>query len=76
MSALNSSVKNNGAGANVALTVGAEVAKRAVVAGTGAVVGEGNSTCVGTGVELLQAVRNIIPTKVVRSMCFLVMTEL
>lgn len=61
---------------DVALTVGAGVKVNVAVAGSGGVVGEDNSTCVGTGVELLQAVRNIIPTKVVMSMCILVMAEL
>lgn len=69
-------------GVGVAERVGAGVAERVSVAVAGAggvggaMVGEGNSTCVGTGVEVLQAVRKMIPIRVVRSVCFLFMTEL
>lgn len=75
---MNSSVKYMGMG--VGVNVGAGVNVSVAVAGAGgvggAVVGEGNSTCVGTGVEVLQAVRKMIPIRVVRSGSFLFMTEL
>lgn len=75
---MNSSVKYKGMG--VGVNVGAGVNVSVAVAGAGgvggAVVGEGNSTCVGTGVEVLQAVRKMIPIRVVRSGSFLFMTEL
>ena len=67
-------------GMGVGVNVGAGVNVSVAVAGAGgvggAVVGEGNSTCVGTGVEVLQAVRKMIPIRVVRSGSFLFMTEL
>ena len=67
-------------GIGVGVNVGAGVNVNVAVAGAGgvggAMVGEGNSTCVGTGVEVLQAVRKMIPIRVVRSVCFLFMTEL
>lgn len=75
---MNSSVKYMGMGVEV--NVGAGVNVSVAVAGAGgvggAIVGEGNSTCVGTGVEVLQAVRKMIPIRVVRSGSFLFMTEL
>ena len=75
---MNSSVKYMGIG--VGVNVGAGVNVNVAVAGAGgvggAMVGEGNSTCVGTGVEVLQAVRKMIPIRVVRSRSFLFMTEL
>ena len=75
---MNSSVKYMGMGVEV--NVGAGVNVSVAVAGAGGVggtmVGEGNSTCVGTGVEVLQAVRKMIPIRVVRSGSFLFMTEL
>jgi len=67
-------------GMGVGVNVGAGVNVNVAVAGAsrvgGAMVGEGNSTCVGTGVEVLQAVRKMIPIRVVRSVCFFFMTEL
>ena len=67
-------------GMSVGVNVGAGVNVSVAVAGAGgvggAMVGEGNSTCVGTGVEVLQAVRKMIPIRVVRSGSFLFMTEL
>ena len=64
----------------VGVNVGAGVDVSVAVAGAGgvggAVVGEGRDTCVGTGVEVLQAVRKMIPIRVVRSGSFLFMTEL
>lgn len=75
---MNSSVKYMGMG--VGVNVGAGVNVNVAVAGAGgvggAMVGEGNSTCVGTGVEVLQAVRKMIPIRVVKSVYFLFMTEL
>jgi hypothetical protein len=40
------------------------------------VVGTGNSACGGTDVDLIQAVRNIVPIRALRSGCFLFMPEL
>ena len=75
---MNSSVKYMGIG--VGVNVGAGVNVNVAVAGAGgvggAMVGEGNSTCVGTGVEVLQAVRKMIPIRVVRSGSFLFIPEL
>ena len=75
---MNSSVKYMGMG--VGVNVGAGVNVSVAVAGAGgvggAMVGEGNSTCVGTGVEVLQAVRKMIPIRVVRSGIFLFIPEL
>jgi hypothetical protein len=73
-SVLNSSVKNNGRG--VGVTVGAGVKVIVAVAGSGVVVAGCTSTWGGTGVELVHAVRNIIPIKILRSEHFLFMTEL
>ena len=67
-------------GMGVGVNVGAGVNVSVAVAGAGgvggAMVGEGNSTCVGTGVEVLQAVRKMIPIRVVRSGSFLFIPEL
>ena len=75
---MNSSVKYKGT--DVGVNVGAGVNVSVAVAGAGgvggAIVGEGNSTCVGTGVEVLQAVRKMIPIRVVRSGSFLFIPEL
>ena len=75
---LNSSVKNNGAG--VGVNVGTGVNVIVAVAGSrgvgDALVGDWNSVCVGTGVDVLQAVRNMIPTRVMRSKYCLFITEL
>jgi hypothetical protein len=77
-SVLNSSVKNNGTG--VGVKVGAGVKVIVAVAGWGgvgdAVGGTDNSTCVGMCVDVLQAVRNKIPIRVLRNPCFLFMSEL
>ena len=65
-----------GVGVNVGAGVNVSVAVAGAGGVGGAIVGEGNSTCVGTGVEVLQAVRKMIPIRVVRSGSFLFMTEL
>jgi hypothetical protein len=65
-----------GVGVNVGAGVNVSVAVTGAGGVGGAMVGEGNSACVGTGVEVLQAVRNMIPIRVVRSGCFLFMAEL
>ena len=78
ISVLNSSVKNKGTG--VGINVGAGVNVIVAVAGSGgvgdAVAGGDNSTCTGTGVDVLQAVSTIIPIKVFRNLFFLFMLEL
>lgn len=65
-----------GVGVNVGAGVNVSVAVAGAGGVGGAVVGEDNSACAGTGVEVLQAVRNIIPIRVARSVCFLFMVEL
>jgi len=72
-------VKNRGTG--VGVKVGAGVNVTVAVAGSGGVgdavaAGEDKSTCVGIGVDELQAVRNINPIKVFRNLWFLFMCEL
>jgi hypothetical protein len=65
-----------GVGVNVGAGVNVSVAVAGAGGVGGAVVGEDNSACVGTGAGLLQAVRNIIPIRVVRSARILFMIEL
>lgn len=63
-------------GVIVGVGVNVGVAVAGMVGVWGAVVGEGNSTCVGTGVEALHAVRRVIPIKVIKDVVFLFMAEL
>jgi hypothetical protein len=66
-SELNSSVKYIGKAVGAVVGVGVAVSVNVAVAVAGAGVGDDNSTCVGTGVGVLQAVRSEIPISVRRS---------
>jgi hypothetical protein len=62
-----------GVGVNVGTGVNVSVAVAGAGGVGGAVVGVDNSA---TGAEVLQAVRNIIPIRAVKSVCFLFIAEL